>query len=74
MLLVFVGVLRTDVVKCFPVTSLGFRQGKPLKKVVEDFVSATQKSCSASGSAVIVGIRSSKSRGMEDRDGEAIRS
>ncbi|GLJ05231.1 hypothetical protein SUGI_0014300 [Cryptomeria japonica] len=69
---VFVGIPRADVVKCFTEVLFGFRQGKPFMKVVEDLVSATHKSCNASGSAVIMGIESRKSRGMEDRSSEAI--
>ncbi|GLJ05236.1 hypothetical protein SUGI_0014360 [Cryptomeria japonica] len=59
---VFPGVFKMDVVKWFAEALLGLIQGSPLMKTVEEEVSATQKSCNSSGSALIVGTSKSNIR------------
>ncbi|GLJ05239.1 hypothetical protein SUGI_0014390 [Cryptomeria japonica] len=59
---VFPWVLKMDVVKCSTEASLEFIQGRPFIKIVEEEVSATQKSCNVSGSALIVGTSKTTSR------------
>ncbi|GLJ05233.1 hypothetical protein SUGI_0014320 [Cryptomeria japonica] len=58
--------LRAELVKWFAEALLGLIQGSPFIRVVGDEVSAMQKSCNWSGSALSLGTKSNRKSVVEE--------